>query len=254
MLKYQVIDNFKDEWVVFIHGIGGSTRTWKKQIESFSEKYNLLLLDLPGHGENANNIIKKVDIEKLNQGLADTMDALNIQTAHFVGLSLGTIVAVCFAIKFPERVNKIILGGAAVKVCGIYKFCVLAANWVKKLMPFKFLCKFFAWFLLPRKNHKTSRNIFVREALKLNKTTMLAWMSYLKLSLNPDKMIERLNALDKKVLFIVGDEDHCFLKGSKLFAERIKGAKVKVIERCGHVCSIEKANLFNKFALQYLAA
>jgi pimeloyl-ACP methyl ester carboxylesterase len=44
------------------------------------------------------------------------------------------------------------------------------------------------------------------------------------------------------------------LKGSKIFAEKVRGAKVKIIEHCGHVCSIEKANLFNKFALQYLAA
>lgn len=36
MLKYDVVDNDKDEWVVFIHGIGGSTKTWKKQIEPFS--------------------------------------------------------------------------------------------------------------------------------------------------------------------------------------------------------------------------
>ena len=57
MLKYEIIDNKAEEWVVFIHGIGGSTKTWNKQIDAFSENYNLLLLDLPGHGLNANKII-----------------------------------------------------------------------------------------------------------------------------------------------------------------------------------------------------
>ena len=61
MLKYDIIDNRHEEWVVFIHGIGGSTKTWKRQIDLFSEKYNLLLLDLPGHGYNSDNIIHKVD-------------------------------------------------------------------------------------------------------------------------------------------------------------------------------------------------
>ena len=46
MLKYQAIDNQKEEWVVFIHGMGGSTKTWARQIEAFSKSYNLLLLDL----------------------------------------------------------------------------------------------------------------------------------------------------------------------------------------------------------------
>ena len=57
MLKYEIIDNQAEEWVVFIHGLGGSTKTWKKQIDAFSKNYNLLLLDLPGHGLNAEKVI-----------------------------------------------------------------------------------------------------------------------------------------------------------------------------------------------------
>ena len=66
MLKYELIDNQKEEWIVFVHGIGGSTKTWKKQIDDFSEHYNLLLLDLPGHGLHASKIIRKVDAQKLH--------------------------------------------------------------------------------------------------------------------------------------------------------------------------------------------
>ena len=46
MLKYEAIDNQHEEWVVFVHGIGGSTKTWNRQIEDFSQRFNLLLLDL----------------------------------------------------------------------------------------------------------------------------------------------------------------------------------------------------------------
>ena len=78
MLKYEILDNNKEEWVVFIHGIGGSTKTWEKQIDAFSEKYNLLLLDLPGHGANADNVIKRVSPRKLYKGIRQTLDALGI--------------------------------------------------------------------------------------------------------------------------------------------------------------------------------
>ena len=78
MLKYELINNQKDEWVVFVHGIGGSTRTWNKQINDFSNHYNLLLLDLPGHGLNADNVIDKVDSQKLHDGIKETLDFLNI--------------------------------------------------------------------------------------------------------------------------------------------------------------------------------
>ena len=60
ILKYEIIDNQKEDWVIFVHGIAGSTKTWKQQIDDFSKKYNLLLLDLPGHGNNAENTLNAV--------------------------------------------------------------------------------------------------------------------------------------------------------------------------------------------------
>ena len=145
MLKFECIDNQKEEWVVFIHGIGGSTKTWKKQIEDFSENYNLLLLDLPGHGLNSDNIIYKVDAQKLYKGIKETMDYLQIPNAHFVGLSMGTIVIANFAVCYPEYVDTIILGGSSLKLRGIYKAAVILANKMKRIVPYDFLYQFFAF-------------------------------------------------------------------------------------------------------------
>lgn len=252
MLKYQVIDNQKEEWVVFIHGMGGSTRTWARQIEAFSKSYNLLLLDLPGHGEHSNKIIHKVNSEELNQGIIEAMSHLNISSAHFVALSLGTIVTANFAIHHPEYVRSIILGAASLKVSGIYKLAVIAANKFKKLLPYKFLYKFFAWFMLPRRNHKKSRHIFLREVIKLNKKTMYAWIEYLQVIRKSEHILTRLDNLKKNILIISGDEDHCFLGGVKKIVSRKKSLKLNIINKCGHICSIEKWNDFNNMALSFL--
>lgn len=252
MLTYELIDNQKEDWVVFVHGIGGSTRTWGKQIDAFSEHYNLLLLDLPGHGLNADNIIKKVDSEKLHTGIKDTMDFLNIECAHFVGLSLGTIVIANFAVHHPEYVKSIILGGASLKVSGLYKGAVILADKIKHFVPYKFLYKFFAWFLMPRKNHKKSRKIFLREVVKLNKKTMFAWIEYLQFTLSPENILARLDEVKKNILIISGDEDHCFLKDAKALVDKMKSVEINIIEKCGHVCSIEKSSIFNHMALDFL--
>ena len=252
MLKYEAIDNNKEEWVVFVHGIGGSTKTWKKQIEAFSERYNLLLLDLPGHGLNADNIIHKVDPHKLHKGIKDTMDHLQIESAHFVGLSLGTIVIVNFAVSYPDYVKTIILGGASLKLSGIYSWAVVTANNIKHFVPYKFLYKFFAWFMMPKKNHKKSRLIFLREVVKLHKKTMFAWIEYLQICLKPEQVLNKLDYLGKKILVISGDEDHCFLDDMKAVAGKMKSMELTVIEKCGHICSIEKWNVFNTLALDYL--
>ena len=46
------IHSSSSKWVIFIHGAGGSSAVWFKQIKPFSEKFNVLLLDLRGHGQS----------------------------------------------------------------------------------------------------------------------------------------------------------------------------------------------------------
>lgn len=253
MLKYEIIDNQAEEWVVFIHGLGGSTETWKKQINSFSENYNLLLLDLPGHGQNADKTIRKVDPQKLHTGIKETLDYLHIDRAHFVGMSLGTIVIADFAVRYPDCIDTIVFGGSALKLSGIYKRALIFANSIKRLVPYEFLYKFFAWFMMPKRRHRKSRLIFLREVVKLRKETLFAWMEYLMFSLNPDKILAKLDVLGKRILLISGDEDHCFIEGAKAIAKKMKSTEIKIIEKCGHVCSIENWNSFNYIALEYLS-
>lgn len=53
---------FKDEnrpWLVFLHGFGGSTKMWKRQIDQFKENYNLFVIDLPGHGKSLADVKRK---------------------------------------------------------------------------------------------------------------------------------------------------------------------------------------------------
>ncbi|MDO4749427.1 MAG: alpha/beta hydrolase [Eubacteriales bacterium] len=254
MLKHEIIDNQLKEWVVFIHGLGGSSKTWKNQIKSFSKKYNLLLLDLPGHGRSAGKTINKVDPQKLHIGIKETLDHLHIDHAHFVGMSLGTIVITNFAVDYPDYTDTIIFGGSALKLNGIYKEALILANGIKRLVPYEFLYKFFAWFMMPKKRHKKSRMIFLREIVKLRKETLFAWIEYLKFALHPDTVLARLDHLEKKILLISGDEDHCFIKGARSIANRMKNTEIRIINRCGHVCSIENWRSFNHIALDYLAA
>ncbi len=128
------------------------------------------------------------------------------------------------------------------------------ANKIKRVVPYEFLYKFFAWFMMPKKHHEKSRTIFLREAVKLDKETMFAWIEYIQVSLHPEKILRKLDSIGKKILLISGDEDHCFLDGAKFLANKIKGAHIEIIEKCGHICSIENWRSFNRISLKYLAS
>ena len=108
--------NKNAEWITFVHGAGGSSTIWYKQIKYFSKKYNLLLLDLRGHGKSKsipiNPFKKKYTFNSITNDILEVIDAEKINKTHFVGISLGTILIRNFAEKYPERVKTLIMGGA----------------------------------------------------------------------------------------------------------------------------------------------
>jgi predicted alpha/beta-fold hydrolase len=97
VIHYTIYENKKNApWVTFVHGAGGSSSIWFKQIRDFQKQYNVLLLDLIGHG-NSNQQIKiafkqKYTFSALAIDILEVLDHLKIQKSHFVGISLGTIL------------------------------------------------------------------------------------------------------------------------------------------------------------------
>ena len=67
MLSYSIYRNKKSiKWVTFIHGAGGSSAIWFKQVRVFSKFFNVLLIDLRGHG-NSKSFIKSVLFIRTNK-------------------------------------------------------------------------------------------------------------------------------------------------------------------------------------------
>ena len=104
-----VCKNKNANWITFVHGAGGSSTIWYKQIKYFSKNYNLLLLDLRGHGKSKsialNPFKKKYTFNSITNDILEVIDAEKIKKSHFVGISLGTILIRNFAEKNPQRVQ-----------------------------------------------------------------------------------------------------------------------------------------------------
>ena len=107
--KYISDNSNNREWITFVHGAGGSSTIWFKQIKYFSKKYNLLLLDLRGHGKSKtipmNPFKKKYTFNSITADILEVLDKENIIKSHFVGISLGTILIRNFAEKYPVIID-----------------------------------------------------------------------------------------------------------------------------------------------------
>ena len=169
MLYSKKLENAKSkEWVVFIHGAGGSSSIWHKQIKTFSEKYNLLLIDLRGHGKSQIESIKKrYSFKLIAQDVIEVMHAQQIQHAHFVGVSMGSIVIKQIEIMEPGLVKSMIFAGAITRLNFKSRFLLKMGRILNRFIPQMGLYQLFARIMMPKKNHASSRELFITEARKI---------------------------------------------------------------------------------------
>lgn len=255
MLHYKLFNHpTSTEMVTFIHGAGGSSAIWFKQLRSFKEKYNVLLIDLRGHGNSKKgffNKIKSYSFKVVGDDVVEVLDYLKIKSCHFIGISLGTIIIRELAERFPEKVKSMILGGAIMKMNFKGQVLMRLGNFFKSVLPYMMLYKLFAFVILPKKNHKKSRDIFVNEARKLEQNEFKKWFA-LVTEVNPLLRFFRLNEIPTPTLYIMGDQDYMFLPAIRKIAERHSSARLEVIPDCGHVVNIEQPSIFNQKVLQFL--
>ena len=255
MLHFKVFGSTENNlpWITFVHGAGGSSTIWFKQLKPFKDKYNLLLIDLRGHGlsKNIYSEWKKYSFEAVSNDIVEVLDHLKIQQTHFIGISLGTIIIREIADKHPERTISLIMGGAVMHLNFRCRALMKVANITKSVVPYMFLYKFFAFIIMPKKSHSESRNLFVNEAKKLYQNEFKKWVSMFT-KLTPKLNFFQSKDSEKPTLYIMGSEDYLFLPSIRKIAASHKKATLEVIEKCGHVVNIEQPQIFNDLVLKHL--
>lgn len=255
MLHYQIFRHTDDSpWVTFVHGAGGSSAIWHKQVRAFRQHFNVLLVDLRGHGGSKKPIyesLKRYTFDTIGDDVIAVLDHLKIEKTHFVGISLGTIIIRELTERYPERTLSMIMGGAVMKMNLRGQVLMRMGVLLKSVIPYLILYRFFAWIILPRKNHRESRNLFVREAKNLYQKEFIRWFS-LVAEVNPLLRFFRINDSGKPTLYIMGEEDHMFLPSIRKLVHDHQNSQLFVIPACGHVVNVEQPKVFNREAIRFL--
>lgn len=241
------------EWLVFIHGAGGSIVTWKYQVEAFKPYFNLLLVDLRDHGRSKNlePAYREYNFDIVCDDILKVIDHLGIHKAHFLSLSMGSIILQRLIERRGDLVDKLVMAGAVFRANWKMKLFVYSARFLKNILPYRVMYDLFSLIILPKKNHARSRRIFRLQSRKLNTAEYLKWVALHKEFFG---LLRRFfdQKLEKASLVVVGSEDHIFFQAAKRFVARQQKATLVIFERCGHVCNIEQFERFNQIALQYL--
>ncbi|MGB5819466.1 MAG: alpha/beta hydrolase [Saonia sp.] len=257
MLSYTTYQHTTSKkWVTFVHGAGGSSSIWYKQLREFKEHFNILLLDLRGHGNSKPNLkdafSDKYTFDSITDDIMEVLDHESVKKSHFIGISLGTILIRNLAERYPDRVESMIMGGAIMKLNFRSQVLMRLGVVFKSIVPYLWLYKFFAFVIMPNKNHKESRSLFVREAKKLYQKEFIRWF---KLTSEINPLLRFFRTVDIKIptLYVMGGEDYLFLPTIKKVVTTHATSELFVVENCGHVVNVEQPKVFNDAVIHYLS-
>jgi len=245
-----------DQWVTFIHGAGGSSSIWFRQLRAFRKHFNVLLVDLRGHGQSkmpAPLKLPRYTFEEITEEIREVIDHLKIERSHFIGISLGTIIVRELAEKHATRVQSMIMAGAVMKLNLRRKILMRPGVWFKSVVPYLLLYKFFAFIIMPRRAHRVSRLLFIEEAKKLAQKEFIRWF---KLAADVNHKLKWFRTVEVPIptLYLMGDEDHMFLPSIKHLAARQKSAQLIVVPNSGHVVNIDQPDFFNDRSIAFIQA
>ena len=117
-IEHYFIEKGQGDPLILLHGNGESSDYFVGQIDVFAQRYHVYALDTRGHGKTPRGDAP-FTIRQFADDLRVFMDVHQIEKAHLLGFSDGGNIAMVFALKYPERVDRLILDGANLDAKGV---------------------------------------------------------------------------------------------------------------------------------------
>ena len=211
------------EPLILLHGNGEDCSYFAHQMDDFAAHFRVIAIDTRGHGQTPRGEAP-FTIRQFADDLLVFMDEHHIEKTHLLGFSDGGNIAMVFALKYPERVGKLILNGANLNASGVKR---------KIQIPIEIgyrMAKLFAG-----RSRKAKKN-----------AEMLGLMVN-----DPNVKVEELSRIQNKTLVIAGDNDMIKDQHTRLIAQSIPGAELCILQG-NHFIANKNPQSFNEAVLRFL--
>ncbi len=236
--------------LVFIHGLGSSTRDWELQVAEFSKTFKVITFDLRGHGQS-DKPPGPYSMALFASDTANLLKALGIESANVVGLSLGGGVAFQLAIDSPALVKKlVIVNSAPALVVRTFKdrLNVWQRFAIVKLLGMRKMGEVLSKRLFPKPEHANLRATFVKRwaendtrAYQDAMRAMIGW-----------SVTDKLGSIQCPTLILTADQDYTPVTVKEEYTKLIPGAKLVVIPDSRHATPVEQPQKFNEVVMEFL--
>jgi len=235
--------------LLFLHGLGSSTRDWELQIPYFDDRFKIIICDLRGHGSTSKPC-GPYSIGQFAGDVAELLYGLKIFPVHLAGISMGGMVAFEFAIQYPKLLKSLVIINSYPET-RIENFKDRLMAWRRYLLldvlGIRRMGAVLANHLFPEQ--EDLRTKFVKRWSENDKH---AYRESLRAIVGWD-VENRIHEITCPTLVVASDEDYFPLIEKQDYVRKMRNAKLVVIEKARHAVTVQKPEKFNQILDEFLA-
>ena len=261
-VKLHVEEAGEGKPIVFVHEFGGDQRSWEPQVRFFSRRYRCITFNARGYPpSDVPDGLEKYTQARAVDDIRDVMDALKIDRAHIIGLSMGGFATVHFGMTYPDRAESLVAAAAGYGAEKQYEeyFRDVSLEVARQFEAqgseafshtYGMAAARIAFHLKDPRGWAEFRRMLGEHSAKGSANTMRGVQAR-----RPSiyDLEDKLKQMMVPTLVVVGDEDdHCLQPG--LFMKRVIPASgLAVLPKTGHTLNLEEPALFNSLVAEFLA-
>jgi len=255
-LYYETMGAAENPALILIPGFASGAWIWFRQAAELSRNFRVVTFDPRGVANSRIADGVSISLEKIADDIKDLLDELKIEQANVLGASFGGFAAQEFALKYPERLKKLILvctsfGGknhVAPALEVLQAFAALenlnSAERIRKLMIPAFSHDFVA--------ARREEIEFICRLREQNPVPETVYLAQLQAATKFDAE-HRVSNITAQTLVLSGDADAVVPpQNSVNLARLIQNAELKFVENGTHLFFIERAEEFNRLVTEFL--
>jgi pimeloyl-ACP methyl ester carboxylesterase len=253
--KMAVEDEGEGDAVVCVHGLGGTSNSFSPVMAALA-RHRTVRMDLPGSGRSHSAMAGALSIERLVDAVQTICARLGIERAHFVAHSMGNIVCQHLAVARPALVRSLAMFGPLMAPGDTARGNIRARGAKARDEGMAGMHEIALELVQAATSAETRRRApvaaaFVRESLMRQDPAGYARTCDALAEAQP-AAVERIEA---PALLVTGDEDIVAPpQAVRAMAERMRRARVVVLNRCGHWTPVERAEDCARELRDFLAA
>jgi 3-oxoadipate enol-lactonase len=239
--------------VVFLHGIGGNGSNWRPQLDALSARHRVVAIDSRGFGASEAKG-EDLALEDYADDVRRTLDALEIDQAHVVGLSMGGMMAQALALNAPEKVASLVLADTSARADELMATNLKASGEAALQHGMSVVADIFMSATFCPAAVEDNRDYVQTFRDGFCATDPQAFNTGLQAIAGLD-FLDRLSRVAVPTLVVVGSGDMLTpVEHSEAIAARITDARLVVLDGAGHMSNLDNADEFTQVMTEFLEA